>query len=65
MCSGEGISVHIRNKCYATGLLTKYRFKKYIGVAICVAGLVVVVFSDVHSNNRSGVCSRFMEFLAI
>ncbi|CAL5337011.1 unnamed protein product [Camellia sinensis] len=35
-------------------LKTKYRFKKYIGVAICVAGLVVVVFSDVHSNNRSG-----------
>lgn len=35
-------------------LKTKYRFRKYIGVAICVAGLVVVVFSDVHSNDRSG-----------
>ncbi|KAG6433370.1 hypothetical protein SASPL_104981 [Salvia splendens] len=38
--SGEGIS-------------TKYRFKKLAGVVICIAGLVVVVFSDVHSADRS------------
>ncbi|XP_052208491.1 uncharacterized protein LOC127812180 [Diospyros lotus] len=35
-------------------LKTKYRYKKFIGVAICVAGLVAVVFSDVHSKDRSG-----------
>ncbi|KAL1544915.1 solute carrier family 35 member F1-like isoform X2 [Salvia divinorum] len=34
-------------------LKTKYRFKKFVGVVICVAGLVVVVFSDVHSADRS------------
>ncbi|KAG6436680.1 hypothetical protein SASPL_101582 [Salvia splendens] len=34
-------------------LKTKYRFKKLAGVVICVAGLVVVVFSDVHSADRS------------
>ncbi|CAA0839384.1 Eukaryotic protein of unknown function (DUF914 [Striga hermonthica] len=33
-------------------LKTKYRFMKLIGVAICVAGLVTVVFSDVHSADR-------------
>ncbi|KAH7833689.1 hypothetical protein Vadar_008764 [Vaccinium darrowii] len=35
-------------------LKTKYRFRKAIGVAICVVGLVVVVFSDVHAKDRSG-----------
>ncbi|KAL8483159.1 hypothetical protein ACS0TY_026007 [Phlomoides rotata] len=34
-------------------LKTKYGIKKFLGVAICVAGLVVVVFSDVHSADRS------------
>ncbi|XP_057781637.1 uncharacterized protein LOC130999947 isoform X2 [Salvia miltiorrhiza] len=34
-------------------LKTKYRFKKFAGVVICIAGLVVVVFSDVHSADRS------------
>ncbi|KAH6809186.1 solute carrier family 35 protein [Perilla frutescens var. frutescens] len=34
-------------------LKTKYRFKKLVGVVICVAGLVMVVFSDVHSADRS------------
>ncbi|KAM7487041.1 hypothetical protein LguiA_003050 [Lonicera macranthoides] len=34
-------------------LKTKYRFRKYVGVAVCVAGLVVVVFSDVHAADRS------------
>lgn len=34
-------------------LKTQYRFKKLVGVLICVAGLVVVVFSDVHSADRS------------
>ncbi|KAM7278881.1 hypothetical protein ACFE04_006015 [Oxalis oulophora] len=35
-------------------LHTKYRFKKITGVVICVAGLIVVVFSDVHATDRSG-----------
>uniref|UniRef100_A0A6N2MYR6 EamA domain-containing protein n=1 Tax=Salix viminalis TaxID=40686 RepID=A0A6N2MYR6_SALVM len=35
-------------------LSTKYRFKKIAGVIVCVAGLVMVVFSDVHSGDRSG-----------
>lgn len=35
-------------------LSTKYRFKKIAGVVVCVAGLVVVVFSDVHAGDRSG-----------
>lgn len=35
-------------------LSTKYRFKKIAGVAVCVAGLVMVVFSDVHAGDRSG-----------
>ncbi|KAJ9558852.1 hypothetical protein OSB04_013466 [Centaurea solstitialis] len=34
-------------------LKTKYRFKKVAGVAICVAGLVLVIFSDVHAADRS------------
>ncbi|KAK6122853.1 hypothetical protein DH2020_043379 [Rehmannia glutinosa] len=34
-------------------LKTKYRFKNLVGVIICVAGLVLVVFSDVHSADRS------------
>ncbi|KAM7461501.1 hypothetical protein LguiA_029622 [Lonicera macranthoides] len=34
-------------------LKTKYRVKKYVGVAICVAGLVAVIFSDVHAGDRS------------
>ncbi|XP_054806348.1 uncharacterized protein LOC129309029 isoform X2 [Prosopis cineraria] len=35
-------------------LKTKYRFKKITGVIVCVAGLVVVVFSDVHAGDRAG-----------
>ncbi|XVF29287.1 hypothetical protein REPUB_Repub15cG0108000 [Reevesia pubescens] len=35
-------------------LKTKYRFRKIAGVIVCVAGLVMVVFSDVHSGDRSG-----------
>lgn len=35
-------------------LSTKYRFKKIAGVVVCVAGLVMVVFSDVHTGDRSG-----------
>ncbi|KAL9261288.1 Solute carrier family 35 member F2-like protein [Drosera capensis] len=32
-------------------LKTKYKFKKFAGVVLCVAGLVMVVFSDVHAND--------------
>ncbi|KAL4273400.1 hypothetical protein GQ457_13G028340 [Hibiscus cannabinus] len=35
-------------------LKTKYRFRKVAGVIVCVAGLVMVVFSDVHAGDRSG-----------
>ncbi|XXG89225.1 hypothetical protein AAC387_Pa12g1279 [Persea americana] len=35
-------------------LKTKYRSKKLFGVAVCVAGLVMVVFSDVHASDRGG-----------
>ncbi|ONK57908.1 uncharacterized protein A4U43_C09F5510 [Asparagus officinalis] len=35
-------------------LKTKYRMKKFAGAAICVAGLVLVVFSDVHASDRAG-----------
>ncbi|XP_011073905.1 solute carrier family 35 member F1 isoform X1 [Sesamum indicum] len=34
-------------------LKTKYRLKKFVGVVICVVGLVIVVFSDVHAADRS------------
>ncbi|KAL8144434.1 hypothetical protein V2J09_017466 [Rumex salicifolius] len=34
-------------------LKTKYRFKKIAGVLICIAGLVMVVFSDVHANDHA------------
>lgn len=35
-------------------LKTKYRFRKFAGIAICVTGLVLVVFSDVHAGDRAG-----------
>ncbi|XVE84568.1 hypothetical protein DITRI_Ditri17bG0023500 [Diplodiscus trichospermus] len=35
-------------------LKTKYRFRKIAGVVVCVAGLVMVVFSDCHAGDRSG-----------
>ncbi|XP_020598768.1 solute carrier family 35 member F1-like isoform X2 [Phalaenopsis equestris] len=34
-------------------LKTKYRFKRFAGVAICIAGLALVVFSDVHAADRT------------
>lgn len=34
-------------------LKTKYSFRKFVGVFICLAGLVTVVFSDVHSTDRA------------
>ncbi|XP_039684147.1 2,3-dimethylmalate lyase isoform X1 [Medicago truncatula] len=36
-------------------LKTKYRFKKITGVIVCIAGLVLVVFSDVHAGDRAEV----------
>lgn len=33
-------------------LKTQYRFRKFVGVGICVAGLVMVIFSDVHASDR-------------
>lgn len=34
-------------------LKTKYRFRKFVGVAACIAGLIMVVFSDVHASDRA------------
>jgi solute carrier family 35 protein F1/2 len=33
-------------------LKTKYKLGQFIGVGVCVAGLVLVVFSDVHASDR-------------
>jgi drug/metabolite transporter (DMT)-like permease len=35
-------------------LKTKYRFRKIVGIVVCIAGLIVVVFSDVHAGDRAG-----------
>ncbi|POO03404.1 Solute carrier [Trema orientale] len=35
-------------------LKTKYRYRKITGVVVCIAGLVTVVFSDVHAGDRAG-----------
>lgn len=35
-------------------LKTKYKWRKFVGVAVCVTGIVVVIFSDVHAHDRSG-----------
>lgn len=34
-------------------LKTKYGLRKFVGVGVCVAGLVLVVFSDVHASDRA------------
>ncbi|KAJ0817494.1 putative solute carrier family 35 member SLC35F1/F2/F6 [Helianthus annuus] len=58
---GEGVAVYINNEYNAARipsvilltwlfLKTKYRYKKIAGVAICIAGLVLVIFSDVHAH---------------
>ncbi|KAL2323817.1 hypothetical protein Fmac_022875 [Flemingia macrophylla] len=47
-------------------LKTKYRFKKITGVVVCIAGLVLVVFSDVHADDRaSGSSPRIGDLLVI
>lgn len=43
-------------------LKTRYRLKKFIGVGICVAGLVTVIFSDVHADDRT---SKYMQSLFV
>ncbi|KAL1189729.1 hypothetical protein V5N11_036211 [Cardamine amara subsp. amara] len=35
-------------------LKTKYRLMKIIGVVICIIGVVMVVFSDVHAGSQAG-----------
>jgi drug/metabolite transporter (DMT)-like permease len=34
-------------------LKTKYGLRKFIGVGVCVVGLILVVFSDVHASDRA------------
>lgn len=47
-------------------LKTKYRFRKIAGVVVCVAGLVMVIFSDVHAGDRAGNdMGPFMLFLFV
>lgn len=46
-------------------LSTKYRLKKIAGVLVCVGGLVMVVFSDVHAGDRSGKHLFFNKFSMI
>lgn len=47
-------------------LKTKYRYKKITGVVVCVAGLVTVIFSDVHAGDRgSGSSPRKGDALVI
>lgn len=45
-------------------LKTKYRFKKITGVVVCIAGLVLVVFSDVHAGDRAGRWPSMYRILA-
>ena len=35
-------------------LKTKYRLTKITGAVFCIAGLILVIFSDVHAGQRSG-----------
>lgn len=32
---------------------TKYKLGQFIGVGVCIARLVLAVFSDVHASNRA------------
>jgi solute carrier family 35, member F1/2 len=34
-------------------LKTKYGARKFLGVGVCVLGLILVVFSDVHASDRA------------
>lgn len=34
-------------------LKTKYGLRKFLGVGVCVVGLILVVFSDVHASDRA------------
>jgi solute carrier family 35, member F1/2 len=34
-------------------LKTKYGLRKFIGVGICIAGIVLGIFSDVHASARA------------
>ncbi|KAJ1704242.1 hypothetical protein LUZ63_004021 [Rhynchospora breviuscula] len=38
----------------AVFLKMRYQIRKFIGVAICIVGLVLVIFSDVHAGDRAG-----------
>lgn len=34
-------------------LKTKYGLRKFFGVGVCIAGIVLVIFSDVHASSRA------------
>ena len=36
-------------------LKTRYSLMKISGVAVCIVGVVMVVFSDVHAGDRAGI----------
>ena len=44
-------------------LKTKYGLRKFIGVGVCVAGLILVVFSDVHASDRASKDILFIKLL--
>lgn len=44
-------------------LKTKYRLMKISGVVICIFGVVMVVFSDVHAGDRAGNGVNWFLFL--
>ncbi|KAJ0518797.1 putative solute carrier family 35 member SLC35F1/F2/F6 [Helianthus annuus] len=71
-----GVAVYINNEYNAARipsvilltwlfLKTKYRYKKIAGVAICIAGLVLVIFSDVHAHVKSGSNPIKGDFLVV
>ncbi|TVU08756.1 hypothetical protein EJB05_42168, partial [Eragrostis curvula] len=45
-------------------LKTKYGLRKFIGVGVCMAGIVLVVFSDVHASERAREASTVKPLLS-
>lgn len=44
-------------------LKTRYKFSQLVGAAICIAGLLMVVFSDVHEGDRAGIYIYFFPYV--
>ena len=77
LCSCEVLSMHIFDECDASALLvnsmcdcsyliflkTKYGLRKFIGVGVFVAGLILVVFLDVHASDGASKDILFIKLL--